>query len=161
MPKVRVRLSDIRSIDIDVEVKNEEDAFDIVENMYLEGKLENLLNANVVEYRTEDGTEDTCEAFSMEEVEESMPKPKYLSDAEDWLVEVLENANGDEYEKYEKLNTADCLRMLAEKLDSVNLDAETLNGLDDELWNDYYSARNQIIKEEADKLLKELATKHI
>ena len=159
MPKIRVRLTDIRSIDIDVEVENEEDAFGIVENIYLEGKLENLLNANVVEYRTEDGTEDTSKAFSMEEVEENMPRPKYLLDAEDWLAEFLENADGDEYERYQSLNTAERLRLLAERLDERGLDAETLDGLDDELWDHYYTIRNRIIQEEADKLLQRLDAK--
>lgn len=156
MPKIRVRLTDIRSIDIEIEAINEEDAFGTIQNLYLAGNLENLLNANVVEYRTEDGTEDTGKAFSMEEVVENMPRPKYLLDAEDWLAEFLENADGDEYERYQSLNTAERLRLLAERLDERGLDAETLDGLDDELWNDYYTIRNRLIQEEADKLLQEL-----
>lgn len=156
MPKVRVRLTDIRSIDIDVEVENEEDAFGIVEDLYLTNKLEDLLNANVVDYKAEDGTEDNCKAFSMEEVEENMPKPKYLLDAEDWLEEMLENASGEEYERYQALRTTGRMRLLAERLDERGLDAETLNELDDELWNEYYTIRNRIIQEEADKLLKDL-----
>ena len=83
MPKVRVRLTDIRSIDIEIEAINEEEAFGTIQDLYLAGNLENLLNANVVEYRTEDGTEDTGKAFSMEEVVENMPRPKYLLDTED------------------------------------------------------------------------------
>ena len=153
----RIRITETRAIDIDIDAPDKDEALEAVQNLYLANRLDALLEENVIEFRTEDGTGDT-EAYTLEEIEESNPEPEYLEEVSNWLGERIQNAMGDEVDRYEVLREPDNLQALAARLRKRNLDNAVLNELsrDDELWNGFTSIRDGIIQDEAEALLESL-----
>lgn len=92
------------------------------------------------------------------------PKPASYYDVIDWLEELDEKPRDadDEALLHRFMDNDDdtLIRRLAERLAAINLDGETLNALDDDMWNAYYRERNWIIRREAVALLRDIDRDH-
>ena len=88
------------------------------------------------------------------------PKPASYYDVIDWLEELSEKPRDDDDEallhRFMDSDDDTLIRRLAERLATIDLDGETLNALDDDMWNAYYRERNWIIRREAEALLHDI-----
>lgn len=87
------------------------------------------------------------------------PKQNSLHEVCDWLQEVIDSDNPAD-KRYCVIDKDDHLfRALLRKVDEVDLDKETLDAADNDLWNAWFRVRNEIIRKLADEVIGKEAKK--